>query len=213
MLKNMISGDTFDRAKKAAAEKLSQVQDLGGEFVGGRTEAIRQALRIGGVKVFKLRETAHMPTYGTEWASCFDLRSSIQQGDVIRYFTQSNVDGKHYVQDDGKFTLMPGWRALIPTGLIFDLDENQTVRVHPRSGLAIKSGITLANCEGVIDADYVEECFITVFNVSDQPYKIEDGMRLAQGEVIESAPIKFNIVTERPARKTDRVGGFGSTGV
>jgi dUTP pyrophosphatase len=109
--------------------------------------------------------------------------------------------------------LRPGHRYLIPTNLILDIPEGFSVRIHPRSGLALKQGLTLINCEGVIDSDYVEPIYITLLNLSDSPVEISDGDRVAQAELVRSETYEIEEVNTPPARKTSRVGGFGSTGV
>jgi dUTP pyrophosphatase len=85
--------------------------------------------------------------------------------------------------------------------------------MHPRSGLSIKKGLILANCEGVIDSDYVEELMIPVVNTSDISYEISHGERIAQMELVRKEHFLYLHLTERPQQKTDRSGGFGSTGV
>ena len=103
---------------------------------------------------------------------------------------------------------------LFDKSLVFDLDDCQSVRIHPRSGLAWKKGITLANCEGVVDADYINQTYVMLLNTSSEVFEINDGDRIAQAEVIESYDrINFVVVDVEPEPKTDRTGGFGSTGV
>jgi dUTP pyrophosphatase len=93
-----------------------------------------------------------------------------------------------------------------------DIPERFSVRIHPRSGLALKSGITLINCEGVIDSDYVEPTYITLLNLSDSIVEIKDGDRVAQGELVRSETYEIEEMTDRPEPKSSRKGGFGSTG-
>src|SRR6056300_510455 len=100
---------------------------------------------------YKLFEEAHLPEYGSDWAACFDLKASLREGDEITVYNQSNVKSKRKVVG-GKVTIYHRDRVLVPTGLIFDLDETQSLRIHPRSGLSLKNGITVANCEGIVDA-------------------------------------------------------------
>jgi len=168
------------------------------------------------LKIYKMFEEAHLPVYGSDWAACFDLKASIRIKDIITVYTSNNNMFKLTAtpNKEGKvaFSLKAGYRALVPTGLIFDLDETQSLRVHPRSGLSIKEGIILANCEGVVDGDYVHQSYITAFNVSNKVYEIVDGARLAQAEIVENNPVEFEVVTEQPRDKTNRKGGFGSTG-
>jgi dUTP pyrophosphatase len=164
------------------------------------------------VKIFKQFDEAHLPVYGTDWAACFDLKASFKNGDVVNYFDQNNKQCTEVVQG-GNLTLRPSCRMLVPTGLIFDLNEDQSLRIHPRSGLALKNGVTLINCEGVVDSDYINPTYITLCNFSDEPFIITDGMRLAQGEIVSNRPVSFSLIDSAPVAKTNRQGGFGSTGV
>ena len=101
---------------------------------------------------------------------------------------------------------------LVPTGLVFDIPEGYSVRLHSRSGWAYKYGIILANCEGIIDSDYVEEIMVMLTNISDEVVYIRHGDRTCQGELVKDERVEFDVVEERPVKKTNRDGGFGSTG-
>jgi dUTP pyrophosphatase len=107
----------------------------------------------------------------------------------------------------------PGERVLVPTGLVLDIPQGYSVRIHPRSGLSLKQGLTLVNAEGVIDSDYVEELFIPLYNASSISVQLKHGDRIAQGELVRTELYEIVESTTRPERKTDRAGGFGSTGV
>jgi dUTP pyrophosphatase len=91
-----------------------------------------------------------------------------------------------------------------------------SVRLHARSGLALKSGLVLTNSEGVIDHDYTNELLVMVSNISSgsgaREILITDNMRLCQGEMVRCVPTSIQWVDDRPHRET-RIGGFGSTGV
>ena len=104
------------------------------------------------LKIYKLFDEAHLPIYGTKWSACFDLSASIREQDEVTIMGASNLPTKRKLTD-GFIPLYAGERCLVPTGLIFDLDHNQSLRIHPRSGLAWKQGISIANCEGVVDAE------------------------------------------------------------
>ena len=106
-------------------------------------------------------------------------------------------------------------RALIPTGMVFDTPVGYSGRIHPRSGLAWNHGITLINAEGVIDSDYREEVFIPLWNPTNIPFTISHGDRVAQIEFVKPyANIDYITYTEAKVKtKTNRKGGFGSTGV
>ncbi len=112
---------------------------------------------------------------------------------------------------DAPVTLGPLQRAMIPTGLFVELPEGCEMQIRPRSGLAAKHGVTVLNSPGTVDADYRGEIKIILVNLSDEPFTIEAGERIAQMivaryEQIEWPPAEELGATERGA------GGFGSTG-
>ena len=112
---------------------------------------------------------------------------------------------------DESVTLRPLERAMIPTGLFVELPEGCEMQIRPRSGLAAKHGITVLNSPGSIDADYRGEIKVILVNLSNEPFTIESGERIAQMivaryEQIEWLPVEELGATERGA------GGFGSTG-
>jgi dUTP pyrophosphatase len=182
--------------------------------------------------IHKLYPNVIRPKRQTELSACFDihahLRGPVISEDKIPEFRKINmIDRMNHATEvtpevtwdsDTPHTTVvipPNTRALIPTGIVFDIESDYSIRLHPRSGLAWKHGITLINCEGVIDSDYREEVFIALFNTTEVPYKIEHGDRIAQFEIIRyNDTITYLTTTEAAAmRKTNRVGGFGSTGV
>ena len=123
-------------------------------------------------------------------------------------------DKKTFIErKDSSITSHPCQRALSPTGVILDIPNGYSVRIHPRSGTAIKQGMSLINCEGVIDYDYVEPLFIACVNLSEvQTIIINNGDRVAQGELVEMTHYEIEESSTKPTQKTDRAGGFGSTG-
>ena len=102
---------------------------------------------------------------------------------------------------------------LVPTNLILDIPKGFSVKAHPRSGLSLKQGLTLFNCTGVIDSDYVDPLFITLVNISGTTRTICDGDRIIQAELQVKIDTALESTNKRPTKKTDRNGGFGSTGV
>ncbi|MGD1879560.1 MAG: dUTP diphosphatase [Kiloniellaceae bacterium] len=109
-------------------------------------------------------------------------------------------------------TLAPGERRLVPTGIAIALPAGSEAQVRPRSGLALKHGITVLNAPGTIDADYRGEVGVVLINHGDQPFVIERGSRIAQMVVAAYARVAWTVSTdlEDSARGT---GGFGSTGL
>ena len=112
---------------------------------------------------------------------------------------------------DESVTLRPLERAMIPTGLFVELPEGHEMQIRPRSGLAAKHGITVLNSPGTIDADYRGEIKVILVNLSNEPFTIEAGERIAQMIVARYEQIEWQAVEELSA--TERgAGGFGSTG-
>lgn len=169
------------------------------------------------LKFYKVKENAQMPVFATKKSACFDLHACLVEGDDVQMFHAvatkqlprriSVFEGKPFVQ------LNNMERMLIPTGLIVDIPDGYSVRLHSRSGLAFKQGLYLTNCEGIIDSDYVDPIFAMMTNISNVPVKIFNGDRICQGELIRCERYTLDESDEAPTRKTDRDGGFGSTGV
>ena len=107
--------------------------------------------------------------------------------------------------------LAPLQRAMIPTGLYLEIPVGYEVQVRPRSGLAAKHGITVLNTPGTIDADYRGEIRVILVNLSDQPFEVVPGERIAQMVIARHEQVQWEQVEELDA--TERgAGGFGSTG-
>lgn len=132
-----------------------------------------------------------LPAYETAGAAGMDLRAA--------------------VADDRPLLLLPGRRALVPTGLIFEIPEGFEGQVRPRSGLAFKHGITCLNTPGTLDSDYRGEVKVLLINHGDEDFLVTRGMRIAQ---IVFAPVTQVTLEEQSlAGSTARgAGGFGSTG-
>jgi dUTP pyrophosphatase len=109
-------------------------------------------------------------------------------------------------------TLAPGGRALIPTGLRVAVPPDHELQIRPRSGLALKHGITLPNTPGTIDSDYRGELGVILLNTSDAPFVVERGMRIAQAVLAPVLRVEWEEVDvlDDTARGE---GGFGSTGI
>ena len=135
-----------------------------------------------------------LPAYETEGAAGADLRANFEPD----------------LRADG-VVLAPGARALIPIGLRLEIPAGYEVQVRPRSGLALKHGITLPNSPGTIDSDYRGPLGVIVMNAGDQPFHIQHGDRIAQMIVAPVVQARFTVV--KALSDTDRgAGGFGSTG-
>ena len=131
-----------------------------------------------------------LPAYATEQSAGMDLRANI----------------------DEPITLHPLERRLIPTGLHIALPKGMEAQIRPRSGLALKHGITVLNSPGTIDADYRGEVMVLLINFSDKYFVINDGERIAQMVIARYEQVEFKTVEELD--ETERgEGGYGHTGV
>lgn len=136
------------------------------------------------------RGRQQLPAYATEQSAGMDLRANIDEPIVLK----------------------PMERRLIPTGLYIALPPGYEAQVRPRSGLALKHGITVLNTPGTIDADYRGEVGVLLVNLSAEPFTVNDGERIAQMVIARHETAEFELVetldeTERGA------GGYGHTGV
>lgn len=166
------------------------------------------------VGIKKIRETAILPEYGTERSACADLRACFDNTRSVKMLTAHNETpvAPNYVEHSESLWVEPQGRALVPTGLIFDIPEGYSLRVHPRSGLSFKLGMTVVCGEGVIDEDYQNELFVPVINHSDRYVEIKNGDRIAQIELVKDERCSFNFVEELSDKNSSRSGGFGHTG-
>ena len=111
-----------------------------------------------------------------------------------------------------ELTLAPGARALVHTGLVLMLPPDAEAQVRPRSGLALKHGVTVLNTPGTIDAGYRGEVGVILINLGAEPFTVEKGMKIAQ--IVVSPVAQAEIVEVESVDETDRgSGGFGSTGI
>ena len=131
-----------------------------------------------------------LPQYATAQSAGMDLRATIDEPIVLR----------------------PMERRLIPTGLFIALPEGYEAQVRPRSGLALKHGLTVLNAPGTIDADYRGEVGVVLINLSQEDFVINDGERIAQMVIARYEQADFQVVEELD--ETERgAGGYGHTGV
>ena len=131
-----------------------------------------------------------VPSYSTELSAGMDLRANI----------------------DESYELKPLERHMFRTGIYLGIPDGYECQVRPRSGLALKSGITVLNTPGTIDADYRGEICVILVNLSDTPFTVHDGDRIAQ--IVFSKYEKCSLKTVDQLSETDRgSGGFGHTGI
>lgn len=168
------------------------------------------------MNIYKVNEKAEIPAYATKGSACFDIKACITNGQYLTSFNAWNKQQRIVVKgvgtDRDAFQLPPGIRVLIPTGLIFDIPENNVLKMFIRSSVALKKGLVMANGTGIIDSDYVEESYMMLQNISDSLVTIANGERLAQCMLVPVEQHELVETNDRPEQKTDRDGGFGSTG-
>jgi dUTP pyrophosphatase len=151
------------------------------------------------VSIKLLREGAKTPTYGTAQAAGADLYA-------LPIVTEGTLFGNEAV------AIEPGQRKLIETGIAIQLPEGFEAQVRPRSGLALKQGITVLNSPGTIDSDYRGEIGVVLQNNGSKTFYVNSGDRIAQLVVTPVWQANFDTVKE--LGETDRgEGGYGSTGV
>ncbi|MDJ1257993.1 MAG: dUTP diphosphatase [Candidatus Midichloria sp.] len=133
-----------------------------------------------------------LPSYATIDSAGMDLMAAISENESVE--------------------LLPRQRKLIPTGIAIALPKGFEAQIRPRSGLAIKSGITVTNAPGTIDADYRGEIFVSLINLSEETFQIKRGMRVAQMVIARYERINWNL-TESLDETARGAGGLGSTGL
>ena len=131
-----------------------------------------------------------LPTYATALSAGMDLRANI----------------------DEDITLLPMQRQLVPTGLYIALPEGYEAQIRPRSGLALKHGLTVLNTPGTVDADYRGEIMVLLINFSNEPFIVKDGERIAQMIVAKHEQVNFEL-TETLDETERGAGGYGHTGL
>lgn len=164
------------------------------------------------LNIYKTHPDIVLPKFGTKQAACFDLAFQAAGKNTYSGYNSYNAPFTRELVN-GNIRIMPGDRILVPTGMIFDIPEGYSVRIHPRSGTSYKQGLILANLEAVIDSDYVQETFVLLTNTSQVDHTINNGDRIAQAELVKKEDYVLWEIFDAPTQKTDRVGGLGSTGV
>jgi dUTP pyrophosphatase len=139
------------------------------------------------------------------------LRGKDDAPPLPQYMTPAAAGMDIYADLDADLTIQPLGRALIPTGFAIALPHGYEAQVRPRSGLALRSGLTILNAPGTIDADYRDEVKILLINLGDQPVQVKPGDRIAQLVVAPVTRVQWEEVSALDA--TNRKGGFGHTGV
>jgi dUTP diphosphatase len=145
----------------------------------------------GVVRVFSvLRDGAFLPEYQTSGSAGADLHAYLAE----------------------PITLKPMERTLIPTGLFVELPEGYELQVRPRSGLALKYGVTVLNTPGTVDSDYRGELCVLLVNLGSEPFTVQNGDRIAQAVVAQTVQVRF-VQTDALSKTGRGSNGYGSTGI
>lgn len=164
------------------------------------------------LKIFAARG-ATVPKKATKGSAGADISACLAPGDVVKAMSHLG-ETVLTVRKDGTLVIPAGYRVLVPTGLFMDIPNFTMVQIYPRSGTSFKKGLILTNSVAVIDSDYVEEVFVSLTNVSGQNQTITMGERIAQIVLVYLDSYEDIVALPLPPqRKTERAGGFGSTGV
>ena len=169
------------------------------------------------LKYYKLHNEVIDPHFATDGSACFDICAYLDKSvTVYRMDNHKEKLNPETIQwsdiEELQLSIAPADRVLVPTGLVFDIPEGYSVRLHPRSSISLKRGLVMPNGEGIIDTDYYHETFVMLYNTSSDEVRIKHGERIAQGELIKTLDYSLEECIIVPEQKTNRVGGFGSTG-
>lgn len=160
--------------------------------------------------IFKIDpENDFVVEFKTQDSACFDLAPYFKQCDRVKVFLANDEVVERKVTDQG-LLIQHGERALVPTGLIFDIPQGFCMEIYARSGSSLKQGIVLNNAPAQIDSDYVQQTFISIANTGGSKYLVS-AAPIAQAKLVKLVETTFVALTEAPTQKTDRIGGFGST--
>ena len=170
------------------------------------------------LKYFKLHDDVSDPLFATDGSACFDIHAYLHK--PVTVHRMDNYKEQIYPEtiqwsdiEELQISISPADRVLVPTGLIFDIPEGYSVRIHPRSSISLKKGLSLTNGEGIVDSDYYHETYIMFTNTSADEVRIIHGERIAQGELVQKEIYEMEETITQPTQTTQRIGGFGSTGV
>ena len=164
------------------------------------------------VKINRLHDDVIMPNHATIGSACFDIHAYVPEGQIVTIYDRFNSVFDVPCSEDG-ISLEPGERILVPTGFRFVIPVGYSVRLHARSGISLKNGVALANSQGIIDSDYRKEVFVLLHNTTSQPFRINNGDRICQGEIVKIINFQFEEIETVDEKGLERIGGFGSTGI
>ncbi len=170
------------------------------------------------LKYYKISPEVPDLKFATDGSACFDLTAFLQEGVKVKSFVNyrhhegaSEIESTPWIYPL-RAVIAPGERTLIPTGLIFDIPTGYELKVYVRGSTPLKKGLVLANSVGVVDEDYYHQTYLELLNVSDVNVSVNHGERLGQAQLRQTLKYELVKTDTPPTKKTQREGGFGSTG-
>jgi dUTP pyrophosphatase len=160
------------------------------------------------VKLAKVYPDSIVPEYQTSGAAGFDLHAYIPLSQLAHRLNEGHIS---IIEDNHPITVFPGERKLIKTGIRMAIPFGYQLEVRPRSGLALKQGITVLNSPGTVDHGYLDEIGVIIINHGEREFVINHRDRIAQAVLMPAPQAEFELVDELDGY--NRGGGFGSSGV
>lgn len=153
------------------------------------------------------RSSNELPKYAKQGDSGMDLRANFSNG-----LNEDLMWGSAFDEERQTLIVFSGGRVLVPTGLYTSFPPGYEIQVRPRSGLALKSGITVLNSPGTIDSGFRNEWGVILMNLSDEPFEIQQGDRIAQAVLTKVSLIDWEVVEELPESDRNKTG-YGDSGI
>lgn len=159
--------------------------------------------------VVKKHPTADLPKRATTESAGLDVTACLYEPSVTFFIGDTRIER---AIEHGVVNIWPRERVMIPTGLRMSVDAGYCIKFYPRSGNALKRGLTLINCVGIGDRDYGDEYWATIVNNDNKVQSIANGERICQLMVERVEPVELVECDELPTIESNRNGGLGSTG-
>ena len=166
---------------------------------------------------YKVDDTVIDPIRKTPGSACFDLPISLRKGFKLKTWhgrkakiVEEIIELDREVEEG--LLIMPEKTYLIPTGIVFDIPEGYHIQIHLRSSTGLKKHLGIPSHIGIIDSDYVEEVHVPLHILTEAWVNVKNGDFLAQAMLVKNVEEQLKRMNKKPEGKTNRVGGFGSTG-
>ena len=167
--------------------------------------------KIPPLQYYKIYKDSQDVKFETKGAACFDVAAYLKDGIEIEFYDVWNNKSERIVENN-RITILSHERVLVPTGLILDIPIGYSIRTHPRSSTGIKLGLSLPHNEGIIDSDYYHQFYMPFINNTKKEIVLKHNQKITQAEMIKNLEYDIYETKIKPVQKTNRIGGFGSTG-